>query len=185
MTEADLRSQMIEILGRLGVAPDDVPRDQGEAAALASDVILTRGERYSLRDLARIHDLPIEIATEPLVHLGIQAGDPDAVRFDDADLAMATFLYEATQSILTEAEGREMLHVVGTSLATIAEAAVASHVQGPERRAQNMVEVAILNTAVAELGLELAGQLAAVFRHHLRQAAISNRRTQNQVQRSS
>ena len=170
------REQMIEILAGLGVAREDVPESLGEAAGLASDVVLARDDIHSLNSLAAVVDLDPEFIRENFAHLGIQVDDPDAICFNEADIELARFLVSAVDTILTQDEGIEILHVAGTALNMVAEAAVASAVQGPERRAVNIVEVARLNAGIAELGLALSKQLSTTFRHHLRQAAMVNRR---------
>ncbi len=92
---------------------------------------------------------------------------------------MSTFLATPLE-LFTRKEGHELLHVIATSLSAIAEAAVSSHVQGPESRTADYVENARLNAAMAELGLELGTHLATAFRHHVRQAALRQRRTQSE-----
>lgn len=183
VTGDDERREMIEILEALGVDEADVPDSLSDAAAMASDVVIARGDVYSLRDVARIVEQDLSDVVVGFRHLGIDTEDLDGVRFSDRDVEMARFLYVAITEVLTEDEGREILHVAATSLGAIAEASVAAHVQGPERRTANYVENARLNAFIAQLGLDLAQFLSVAFRQHLRQAAISNRRTQSQTHR--
>lgn len=179
----DERAQLVAVLVNLGVAEEDVPDEPGDAASMASDVVLARGDIHSLRDLAAKLDQPVEHIGEVFRHLGLQVDDPDEILFNDADLEMVDFLDRTTRDLLTPSEAREILHVTATSLATVAEAAIAGHVQGPEARTVNMVEHALLNQVIAEVGLELSESLATAFRHHLRRAAYINRRTQSQTHR--
>jgi adenylate cyclase len=118
-------------------------------------------------------------AIENFTHLGIRIDDPDSVRFGPDDVELTRFLSAAVATFLTDDEGVEVLHVVATALSAIAEAAVAGHVQGPERRTTSRVENVRLNAAAGELGLELGHHLSTAFRHHLRQAATASRRTQS------
>ncbi len=173
----DERAQLVAILANLGVAESDVPVNPGDAAAMASDVVLARGDTHSLRDLAAKVDQPLDHIADIFRHLGLQIDDPDQILFNDADLEMVDFLDKTTRNLLTPSEASELLHVTATSLATVAEAAIAGHVQGAESRAANMVEVALLNQIIAEASLELSHSLSTAFRHHLRQAASTNRRT--------
>jgi adenylate cyclase len=175
----DERSQIVEILCELGVAETDVPHSAAEAAAMASDVVFARGDIYSLRQVAEKTGQRVEDVAEGFRHLGIDTRDHDEVLFNERDVDLAKFLRVAIDDLLTDAEGQEILHVAGTSLSTIAEAAVANHLQGPERRTANLVESARLNVFISELGLELSDQLAVALRHHLRQSSVVNRRTQN------
>lgn len=174
---------MTAVLTALGVPEEDVPVSLSDAAALASDAVFARGDRYSLRDVARLANVDLDAVVSGFLHLGISVEDLDEIRFSREDVELARFLERAIEDVLTEEEGREILHVAATSLGAIAEAAIAAHIQGPERRTTNRVDHARLNAVIAQLGLELSGLLSVAFRHHLRQAAISNRRTQNHTHR--
>jgi class 3 adenylate cyclase len=177
------RAQIVAVLAELGVAADDVPESLFEAAAMASDVVFARDDVYTLRQVAEKIGQPVADVAEGFRQLGINTDAVDEIRFSARDVEFAAFLREAISGVLTHNEGQEILHVAGTALATIAEAAIANHVQGPERRTSNVVENARLNALAAELGLTLSDQLAVAFRHHLRQASDSNRRTQHLEQR--
>ncbi|MEM7140795.1 MAG: adenylate/guanylate cyclase domain-containing protein [Actinomycetota bacterium] len=183
MTAADDHREMIQILGELGVAEADVPDDLMDAAAMASDVVLARDDEYSLRQLASEAGQDPDGVAEGFRHLGITIDDLDEVLFSKDDIVLARFLVDAVADVFAEEEGQEILHVVGTALSTIAEASVAGHVQGPERRAADILENARLNAYIAELGLELSHLLGASFRHHLRQTAIIQRQTQSETHR--
>lgn len=179
VSERDERQEIIEILGNLGVDEADVPESFADAAAMASDVVLARGDCYSLREVAERAEVELEGLLEGFLHLGIHVDDLDAVLFTEEDIGFARFLTLAIDDVFAEEEGQEILHVVSTSLSAITEASVAGHVQGPERRAASMVEQARLNAYIAELGLELSRFLSVAFRHHLRQTAHAQRRTQS------
>ena len=170
---------MIDFLATLGVAEEDVPESLPDASAMASDVVIARNDVYDLATLAEKAGLSVDEAQQNLTHLGIRVDDPTKTLFSDEDVAMAVFLKQAIETVLTEEEGVEILHVAATSLSMIAEAAVAGHVQGPESRTSSYIENAHLNANIAALGLELAEHLFVAFRHHLRQAALANRRSQS------
>lgn len=176
---ADEHAEIAELLKELGVAEADIPRDLADGAAMASDVVFARDDVYTLREVAGKTGQRSEDVAEGFLHLGIKADEFDEVLFSERDVAFAGFLREAISGLLTDDEGQEILHVTGTALSTIAEAAVANHVQGPERRTTSMAENARLNAVTAELGLALSDYLSVAFRHHLRQASVTNRRTQN------
>ena len=179
----DERVQVVEFLAGLGVAAADVPDSLYDAAAMASDVIFARSDAYTLRQMAEKIDEQVDDVAEGFQHLGITTEDFDEIRFNERDVELAIFLRDAISGLLTDHEGQEILHVAGTALATIAEAAVANHVQGPERRTSSVVEHLRLNALSTEMGLTLSDQLSVAFRHHLRQAMVTNRRTQNFEQR--
>ena len=175
----DERREIIEILAELGLTDDQVPVSLHDAAPMASDAVFARGDIYTLREVAERVGSGLSDVAEGFRHLGIVADDPDRVNFSEHDVTLAVFLRDAIAGVLTDQEGQEILHIAGTALATIAEAAVANHVQGPERRIAGFIENTRINIIAAELGLVLGDQLSVAFRHHLRQAAAANRRTQN------
>lgn len=183
MNSADERRQIVEILAELGVPESEVPENPMDAAAMASDVVLARDDEFSLRQLAIETGQEMSDLADSFRHLGIDVPDPDAVMFTKDDIVLARYLELAVAGIFAEEEGQEILHVAGTSLSAIAEAGVAGHVQGPERRTANIVENARLNAVIAELGLQLGESLAAAFRHHIRQTAETQRRTQSETHR--
>ena len=173
---------IVEFLETLGVDPADVPDNPGDAAALASDTVLCRGEAFSLRTLAEAAATDVDEAGATLRHLGIRIDDPDTVMFTERDVEMLRFL-QSSLSLFTPDEGNELLHVVATTLSSVAEASVSAHVQGPESRVASFVDNARLNVEISERGLQLGHQLATGFRHHLRQAAQRQRRRQSETHR--
>ncbi|MEM9468239.1 MAG: adenylate/guanylate cyclase domain-containing protein [Actinomycetota bacterium] len=176
---ADLDPELIALFESIGVPEAEIPPDISAQSALASDAVLARGDHHSLRDLGATLDLEVEHLCVVFAEMGIRITDFDQVRFDDRDLELLRFVTQATDQLYVENEGDEILNVVGSTLETLAEAAIASHVQGPERRLRSDADGVRLNADAATLGLLLADALPMVFRHHLRQAATRQRRTQN------
>lgn len=180
---AELEPDIVELFESLGIPASEIPDDVARQIELASDAVMSRDDRYTVRDLAeRFERDPGELCMV-LAEIGIRVYDLDQVLFNERDLAMVRFITEATDQVLVENEGDELLNVIGSALETITEAAVASHVQGPERRLENDIDGIHLNRAMSELGLELAEILPPAFRHHLRQGAQRQRRTQNKDHR--
>lgn len=173
------RKRITEILVGEGFTLADIPDDLEEAVSHVADFVFNRGDHLTACDLAEITGLPLDEVIENFHHLGIVSSAPDEVQFNERDIALVEFLQSARTDALERAEGVEILHVAGTSLATTAEAAVASHVQGPESRTTDFVQHLETNLAAVEVGLELGQHLATAFRHHLRQAALRQRRTQS------
>ena len=175
----------VEFLGSLGVPAENVPDDATEAAAMAADVVLSRDDRLTFRELAERADAADDLdgMVDTFGHLGIRVDDLDQVRFAEHDVELVRFLRTAVEQFLDEGEGKNMLHVIGTSLGAIADAAVSSHVQGPEARTPTLLDNARLNAAMGEVGLELGAMLSHAFRLHLRQAAQRQRRNQSPVHR--
>ena len=172
-------NELTAILTGLGVDPAGLPAILEDFPALASDTVLGRGDEFSLRDLAASSGSTVDDTADLLGHLGITVEDPDDVLFCADDQQLTDFVAAAMGDLLLPSEGVEMLHVMGAGLQSLAEAAVASHVQGPERRSADIIEHTRINVRITELGLRLGEQLPTIFRHHLRQAAQRQRRTQS------
>ncbi len=108
--------------------------------------------------------------------------DADEPRFADRDVAVIGMLHAASTNL--PGSGSDILRVVGTGLARIAEAAVSAYVQefesdldaddecSPEHVRQNI--------ATAHLALELGDGLAPLFVQHLR-GAVERQRTAQQT----
>jgi len=173
------RERIRELLISEGVDAADLPDDMEEASTHVADFVLGRGDHLSACDMAEAIGMPLEEVVDNLHHLGILTPTPHDVLFNEQDIALVEFLRSSRSDSFEDNEGIEVLHVAGTSLATTAEAAVASHVQGPESRTTDYVQHFQLNLAASILGLEMGQHLGTAFRHHLRQAAMRQRRTQS------
>jgi len=173
------RERITELLVAEGIDPGDIPENLDEASNHVADFVFGRGDHLSACDIADTTGMPLDEVVDNLHHLGIVAPSPNEVLFNERDIALVEFLQSARTESFEEGEGIEILHVAGTSLATTAEAAVASHVQGPESRTTDFVQHLEINLAASMVGLEMGQHLGTAFRHHLRQAALRQRRTQS------
>jgi len=173
------RDRIAEILVAEGINPGEVPEDLEEASEFVADSMFGRGDHLSACDIADTLGIALEEVVDNLHHLGILAPSPDEVLFNERDIALVEFLESTRTDTFDDAEGVEVLHVAGTALATTAEAAVASHVQGPESRITDDVQHLELNVQAVMAGVEMGQHLGTAFRHHLRQAAQRQRRTQS------
>lgn len=176
---SELDPQVVSLFESLGIAATEIPVDLARQIELASDAVLAHGDIYSVRDLAeRFERDPGELCML-FAEIGVRVYDLDEVLFGERDVDLIRFITTASEQVLADNEGDELLNVIGTAVETIAEAGVASHVQGPERRLERDTDGIFLNKAMAELGLALGDILPMVLRHHLRQGALRQRRTQN------
>ncbi|MEM8708906.1 MAG: adenylate/guanylate cyclase domain-containing protein [Actinomycetota bacterium] len=180
---AEPAPDIVELFESLGIPASEIPDELASQIELASDAVFARDDRYTVRDLAERFGRDAEDLCSLFAEIGIRVYDLDEILFDDRDVELMGFITTATDHVLVEGEGDELLNVIGTAVETIAEAGVANHVQGPERRLQTDTDGVHLNKARAELGLALGDILPMVFRHHLRQGALRQRRTQNKEHR--
>jgi class 3 adenylate cyclase len=157
----------------------------GRADALASDMVLARADRYSLRELAAHAGVPLDAGVSLFHDLGVAVPDPDMPLFGEADARFVSGLSGAPDHGI--ARGAELLRVIAGSMDRIAEAAVAIYVQGPEadrrRRTASQLDCARASSGATELALHLGDALGAVFRHHMRQAVARQRVIQEGVTR--
>lgn len=150
---------------------------------MAADLVLGRGVALSARDLARLVGADVDDVLALWRTLGFAAADPGVVEFSVTDV-------EITQELLgaTTLEGLgvgELLRVIGGSLASVADAAVALYVQTSETdlvaRGAAPVDFARDSAGIAVLALRLADSLGPIFTHHLRDAVRRQRLAQSGV----
>ncbi len=136
----------------------------------AADLVLrTDGDR-SVRDMAASLSSDLDAVTEVLEHLGILSDSPDATVFTAADEALLVDVIDGGGAYLTTHDVHGYLRVLGRTMATAAEAAVAVHTRNVDPRVESAVGWVEANAAMARLGLDLARHMGTMFTHHLRQA---------------
>jgi len=166
-----------EFLHSLGVNDDQIALAavDGNVAALAGDVILGEGLELTVADLAARSGTDVDQVRSIWQLLGVAV--PDGPAFSERD---ARFTEDAVQLGLPGAE--ELLRVLGSSLARVADAAVSLYVQTiePAYRAADVDALAWAKdlAATTAAALRLSDSLGAVFVHHLRQAIALQRRAQ-------
>ncbi len=136
----------------------------------AADLVLRSAGDRSVRDMAGSLSADVETVTEVLEHLGILFASPDAAVFTAADQALLADVVGGGAAYLTTHDVHGYLRVLGRTMATAAEAAVAVHTRTVDPRVDSAVGWVEANAAMAQLGLDLAGHMGRMFTHHLRQA---------------
>ncbi len=154
----------------MGADPDTTPFSEVELARHAADLVLrSQGDR-GVRDMAANLGSDLATVTEVLEHLGIRFGSPDDTVFTAADQALLADVVDGGGAYLTIHDVHGYLRVLGRTMATAAEAAVAVHTRNVDPRVDSVVGWVEANVAMARLGLDLARHLDTMFIHHLRQA---------------
>ena len=155
------------------------------ADALASDMVLARGDQMSLRELAEHAGVPLDKLTILFHDLGVAVPDPDRRQFGEPDAQLIGGTAAASSHGI--ARGAELMRVIAASMERIAEAAVAVYVQGPEAERRNRtadpLDCARSSAGATELALHIGNGLGSVFRHHMRQAVTRQRVIQEGVTR--
>ena len=177
MPGSDVTEDLRAFLHSLGVSDDQIALAalDGNVAALAGDAILGEGLEFTVADLAARVGTDVERVRSIWQLLGVAT--PDGPAFAERD---ARFTEDAVQLGLPGAE--ELLRVLGSSLARVADAAVSLYVQTiePAYRAPDVDTIAWARdlAATAAAALRLSDSLGAVFVHHLRQAIALQRQAQ-------
>jgi len=173
----DLTDELRAFLHSLGVTDVqiDAAAAEGNLAAVAGDAILGEGLNLTVVEVAARAGVDVERARAIWQLLGVAV--PDGPAFSERD---AAFTRDAVQ--LGLASGDELLRVLGSSLARVADAGVSLYVQTvePAYRAPDVDTMVWAKdlASTASAALRLSDSLGAVFVHHLRQAIAVQRRAQ-------
>ncbi len=168
-------------LRSLGATEDQIETARLECryAGLAGDLVLARGATLSADDLAARADQDVSEVIMLWRTLGVVVPDGKTPMFSERDADLTSILTGANP--LGE-HGGELLRVLGSSLARVAEAAVSLYVQTVEP-AMDVPDVDIVLWAkeladTTAAALELGDAMGTVFGHHLRDAIDRQRRAQ-------
>jgi adenylate cyclase len=182
MASPEPGDEIMEYLTSLGAAPEVVTRyrEADNLHALAADLVMAAGVDRSARDLAAHLGVSVESVLELVRSLGIEVSDPDEIRFSGDDVPLFRVLLE--QGLLPLEDG-DLLRVVASSVARIAEAAVSAFVQDVESQLSDLgysVLERVQATADTAGSAMVIGQgLGPLLLHHLRQAVHRQRMAQS------
>ncbi len=181
MPEVDDGDRIDTFLLSLGASRDQIEAARNECrfAGLAGDLVLSRGATLSAAALAERVGMPLEEVISMWRTLGVAIPDPEEPKFSDRD---ADLTLSITGINPMGEHGSELLRVLGSSLARVAEAAVSLYVQTVEP-SMDVPEVDIVvwakeQAAVSAAALELGDWMGTIFSHHLRDAITRQRLAQ-------
>jgi adenylate cyclase len=155
--------------------------DNHDLIGLAGDLQFAVGLGLTLNDLARVTDCGIDELRSIYAQIGLRADD--LAGFGDADVALVSLIINDTSGIV-EQLGPQILRVIGTLLARLAEAMVAGYVQdieSPDEISADLVAAADQNASAAMLALTVGEHLPSMFRHHMLTAVRRQRGEQAEV----
>lgn len=181
----DERAALVALLRSHGAADAqiDAASSTGELIRLATDVVLEGGRVLSAGDLAERARLPVDQIVHLWNTLGVDVPDVQTAMFSEADAAFLSAMTEV--DFFTRAESDELLRVVGSALARVADAAVSFYIQtvesGLAERGAGLALHAEKNLGATAKALELGSGLPAAFSHHLSQAVSRQRVAQAEV----
>jgi class 3 adenylate cyclase len=181
-TNAAERLELLEWLASRGVTLETMVERarSGYLSALAGDLVLKRGRRYSLAQVAERTGLTPERLAEISLVVGLPATGDEQV-FSDESIALMGFL-AASSGLFGERPVLRFLRIVGSSLARMAEAAVSVfyvNVEGP-MRARGTTERQLAEASLR--GIEsiepLQKMIHDLFRGHMEVAIERFRKTE-------
>ncbi len=172
-----------DFLRSLGASDEQIEtaRRQCRLASLAGDLVLARGATLSADELASRVGLPVDGVVSLWHTLGVVVPDTTTPMFSDRD-AELTLSIVRTNPI--GEYGSELLRVLGSSLARVAEAAVSLYVQTvePSLDAPQLDMVWAKDLAnLTSAALELGDWMGVIFGHHLRDAIARQRVAQTGI----
>ena len=167
--EQDLERARALLLS-VGGDPDTTPHSEVEMAQHTADLVLQSSGDRSMEDMAAALSTDVGVLSEVLEHLGILCDGTDTDDFTEADQALLADVVGAGEGFLTVHDVHGYLRVLGRTMATAGEAAVAVHTRNVDPRVDSAVGWVEADTVMARLGVRLAGHMGTMFRHHLRQA---------------
>jgi adenylate cyclase len=157
-------------------------RRECHLGGLAGDLVLAEGAVLTAADLASRAGVDVEAIRSLWRSLGVLVPDGDRAMFSERDADFTSFVLQFKPVGL---RGDELLRVLGSSLARVAEAAVSLYVQTVEPRL-DVPEADILvwarDLAQATAGaLRLGDSMGTIFSHHMRDAIDRQRVAQVDV----
>ena len=155
----------------LGATAEEIDAAGDALAAVASTVVLRgAGERFTLAEAAQRAGVPLEMAIRLQRAAGLPDPGPDASVYGDEDVELLRIFDAGTQLLGADAT-TQLVRVIGSALARIADAEVATfltNVGGPLMDADpSGLELARANAAAASLLLQAGRGIDVLLRRHV------------------
>jgi adenylate cyclase len=175
----------VAFLLSLGATPEQIADAETRSAlvGLGADLVFSAPGAFSARELAARAGLQVDEVMDIWRALGVEVAGPDARLFSDDDVRLAQTL--AAVDLFTADESNEILHVAGSALAKVADAAIAFYVQSVEGdladQGADLLVLAQKGAAAARTALDLGAGLGPIFTHLLHDGVDRQRRAQADV----
>jgi class 3 adenylate cyclase len=168
------RLELLEFLLGLGATVDEMIAAGEELAAVASTVVLRgAGERFSRAEAARRAGVSVDGAARLGRAAGLSDPGPDACVYSDEDVELLR-TFDAGSQLLGEDAALQLVRVIGSALARIADAEVSAflaNVGAPlMARDPTGLELARANAAAATLLREAGRGIDTLLRRHVEAA---------------
>ncbi len=176
---------LVAFLVSLGATREQITEAEARSGlvGLGADLVFTAGEGFTAEDLAARTGADTDQVLAIWRALGVEVPGPDTAMFSSADVSLVQSLISV--DMYTDDQGDELLHVIGSALSRIADAAISFYVQTVEydlaEGGAGTLELARKSSAAALKALELGAGLGAVFVHLMRDGVDRQRRAQAHV----
>ena len=177
--------ELVEFLTSLGATPEQIAEAETQAnlIGLGADLVFAAAEGLTAGDVAARSGASVDEVMGIWRALGVEVPGPEAPMFSTDDVGLVRTL--SSIDLFTHAESDEILHVIGSALARVADAAISFYVQTVESdldaSGADTVSMARKGSLAARTALDLGDSLGAVFAHLLRDGAVRQRRAQAHV----
>jgi adenylate cyclase len=176
---------LVEFLASLGATPEQIAEAETQAnlIGLGADLVFAAAEGLTAGDVAARSGAPVDVVMGIWRALGVEVTGPEAAMFSSDDVDLVCTL--TSVDLFTEAESDEILHVIGSALSRVADAAISFYVQTVESdlaaSGADTLFMAQKGSRAARTALDLGDSLGAVFAHLLRDGVDRQRRAQAHV----
>ncbi len=176
---------LVAFLVSLGATRQQIAEAEARSGlvGLGADLVFAADEGLTAGDLAAGTGASTDQVLAIWRALGVEVPGADTPMFSSADVSLVGSLISV--DMYSHDEGDELLHVIGSALSRIADAAISFYVQTVESDlAEGGADTLLLaqkSSAAAMKALELGAGLGAVFVHLMRDGVDRQRRAQAHV----
>jgi adenylate cyclase len=177
--------ELVDFLRSLGATSEQIAEahTRSNLIGLGADLVFTAPESLTATELAQRLGVPVDRVVDIWRALGVEVPGPATAMFSADDVGLMATL--TSVDLFTDAEGDELMHVIGSALSRVADAAIAFYVQSVESElADSGADAVILaekGAGAARTALALGSGLGAIFAHLLRDGVDRQRLAQAHV----
>jgi class 3 adenylate cyclase len=177
--------ELTEFLLSLGATAEQIAAasERSGLIGLGADLVFTSADGLTACDLAAKSGASVEEVLGIWEALGVGVPGPDEPMFSAADVSLIQTL--SSVELFTDAESNELLHVIGSALSRVADAAISFYVQTVESdmadSGADTLQLAQKSSMAARTALAMGAGLGAVFTHLMRDGVERQRRAQAHV----
>jgi adenylate cyclase len=176
---------LVDFYQSLGATPERIAeaRHRANLGGLGADLVFSAGERFTAHELASRSGAPVDVVMGLWRSLGVEVPGPDEPIFSTDDVRLVRTL--SAVDLFSDPERNELLHVIGSALAKVADAAITFYVQTVEADLQesgaDSLVLAQKSARAAQTALDLGMGLGAIFAHLMSDGVDRQRRAQIDV----